>query len=402
MKIKLKKTIFVTAFGLSIAIAGLSPFNIDAAEDNSEKLVKSLIVDINEKDWDGFSKLWNSSEREYYDKYFADSLNKDGVKQINSIKLEKIYKVYSEDASPCLLVDEYPILETSKKIDTYIISVDCDVEFENNYFYNGINYFLVAVAEENGLMKISQFNRPSVQLINKYVTDSVTSYDEVAGINVLENAENGLAINADNEILEQGFETLSIRNDSLMNKNVAVALNASDSTSSWPMLGYYSNYSYPTTIRVKSYGTVNFEKYCKDVFPNEWMGSWHPQSLNAGAFCVRMVGWYHTLNPVSSTGAYDVTTRTQNYVRNSAYSTTSYIIDSTYRYIMVNSSDKIFFAEYGQGPVNERGRRGGGKLLQYGSKLLAEDGYMYNEILNYYYSGSKHSIGNVRIIKYNG
>ncbi|SET33449.1 SpoIID/LytB domain-containing protein [[Clostridium] polysaccharolyticum] len=168
------------------------------------------------------------------------------------------------------------------------------------------------------------------------------------------------------------------------------------------MLDYYGRYSYPTRIFVKGYGYVGFETYCKDVLPNEWIPSWHVQSLNAGAFCVRMVGWYHTINPASPSGAYDVSSGTQCYIKGSAQTSTSRAIDDTYRYIMVNSSDKIFFAEYGQGTSGEISKRSGGKLLQYGSQALAKKGYLYNDILNYYYGGSVHSYGNIRILKYFG
>jgi hypothetical protein len=143
-----------------------------------------------------------------------------GVKQIESIKLIDTYKVSQEDAQTSLLFDEYPILSSSGEIDTYIISVDCSVTVENNYFYNGLNYFFVALIEEDGVKKIAQFNRPSHDLIQKYIIGSISSkdedyIDEISAINVIEKAEKGLLVNAENEIIDKNFRTYRFLNNAL-------------------------------------------------------------------------------------------------------------------------------------------------------------------------------------------
>lgn len=61
----------------------------------------------------------------------------------------------------------------------------------------------------------------------------------------------------------------------------------------------------------------------------------------------------------------------------------------------------MFFPEYGRGTLGQKGTRGSGRLLQYGSKKLAEEGYTYRKILDYYYSASACSVGNIKIITLN-
>lgn len=66
--------------------------------------------------------------------------------------------------------------------------------------------------------------------------------DELAGINVLENADAGLIINADGKILENGFETVQAYDEEGIMPLYSELQEA--------ILNKYTNYSYPTTITV--------------------------------------------------------------------------------------------------------------------------------------------------------
>ena len=64
-------------------------------------------------------------------------------------------------------------------------------------------------------MKIVQFNRPSSAVLDDIVVPTLSSsggsYEsEIAGINVIEQAENGLVVNAREDILTDGFDTKSV------------------------------------------------------------------------------------------------------------------------------------------------------------------------------------------------
>lgn len=67
---------------------------------------------------------------------------------------------------------------------------------------------------------------------------------------------------------------------------------------------------------------------------------------------------------------------------------------------MANSTCNLFFPEYARGVKGDKGVKASGKLKQYGTLALAQDGYVYRNILNYYYSGSSYSDGDVVLFSY--
>lgn len=374
----------------SIAWASeLEPYLFDV--NKAEKVVVELFDAADRQDWNRFTELMCSSEQEYYEYYFSNTELQNGIKQVESGILLNAYFVENDLAENEWLVQEYPVLSSSKEIYSFVVEVDCEVNKENKYFINGINYFLVVLAVENDALKVVQFNRPSMELISTIVEPELSEqsmeYDEqMAGIEVLEYAERGLVVNAEKEILSDGFEVIGSAD-----KDGA-------SLFSFDIINHYSTYHYPSKIDVlmndtKNGGdgtikTVNFTSYMKNTLPNEWYGSWHTESLKAGAYCVKMVGIYRSIKPVNSSGGYDVTQYTQKYIPDTRYSTTDAAIDSIINRGMSTSSGRLFFPEYAAGTRGSTGTRGCGQLKQWGSQLLATQGYSYDYILNYYYKGS--------------
>lgn len=370
---------------------------------DAKHVIELMIDSINANDWSQYISLMCSEEREYFEYYFATPSLTDGVKQITTIELIDIYDVPKDEVQNELLYEEYAILETSDAIFPYICEVDCIVSEENQFFYNGINYFLIVLAEENGEIKVAQFNRPSTDLLSRNVVakqdkNSDIYLDEQKGIAVLSFAERGLVVNAENEILTEGFEVMHAESDAVMTL-------AADP----PVLSHYSTYSYPQTIKVKldqtgngQIVTVAFSDYLKNVLPNEWIPSWSSEALKAGAYCVKMVGVYRSISPMSSSGGYNLTQSTQMYRPGSTtYTSTSNMIDAIKNTGMADSAGKIFFPRYVAGTSGVRGQQGGGVVSQYGTQKLASEGFTYKQILNYYYSGSEFSSGDVSFFGYN-
>lgn len=92
---------------------------------------------------------------------------------------------------------------------------------------------------------------------------------------------------------------------------------------------------------------------------------------------------------------------TQMYKPNSSYASTSKAIDSINNSGMADSSGKLFFPWYAAGTSGSRGTKGSGILQQRGTqKLASTDGYSCRQILNYYYSGSDYSSGDVSLFGY--
>ena len=96
----------------------------------------------------------------------------------------------------------------------------------------------------------------------------------------------------------------------------------------------------PNTIRVGlvSAGTVvtvPFKDYVRDTLPNEWVPSWRPAALQAGAVAVKQYAWYYAMNTghggTIGGQCYDVTDTiaSQVYKHNSRKASTDAAVEAT-------------------------------------------------------------------------
>jgi hypothetical protein len=162
-----------------------------------------------------------------------------------------------------------------------------------------------------------------------------------------------------------------------------------------------TNTTPPTHIRVYrvSLGrvdTVEFRNYVKHVLPNEWIASWHGQSLRAGAMASKTYGWYRTMSAKYPGSGYDTkdTTADQVYNPNVSYASTNSAIDDTWNYRLVRNG-AIFQTQYCAGTYNGSRTSGqcsekhgfpvGNYASQWGSKYLADRGSSWQSILTFYY-----------------
>ena len=368
----------------------------------SEAVIVELVNAIDQNDWDRFTELYNSDSQMMYEQYFADDTSTNGVKQVEQMRLVGLFDVESEMHSSMLLTKEYPILLEATEIDSYLLVCDCHVNKENEFFYEGINYFLIVLVEELGEMKVVQFNRPETEMVESVLTatpamaessENISVEDLLKGLNVLQMADYGIVVNGEGE---------SVYNNS---ENEVIAPVASG-TSDFPILepGSWTNRQ-PQYITVKMNKTypgesirmdIPFDEYIKDTLPNEWIASWEMVSLKVGALCVKMVGWYRTVRPYDSTTGAHVSQYTQNYVPYTNHTRTDEAVDSQNALMMVNSDYKMFYPEYAAGTNCQAGNRASGQLKQRGSQYLAStQNYTVQEILDYYYKGSHFSDSNI-------
>lgn len=408
---RLKYLMCFIIIGCFLYVSSEKCFCEELEDEKGEYVIKEMVEAIQEKRWTDFTELMCASEQEFYNNYFADLDAGNGIKQIENAVIVDLWDVNLDIVKNEILEDEYPILKSTSEKQAYILGLDCEVNRETKYFFNGINYFLIILArDDKGDLKIVQFNRPSMDVLNEISSYNITANDKLYkekmnGISVIEEAENGRIINADGEVIKCDFEIIDAYIIPFTEEGISVAASG---TTDFPNLGEYTNYSYPITISVKMNKTgnneivkVDFNTYIKNTLPNEWYSSWNPESLKAGAYCVKMVGWYRTIRPVSSAGGYDVSQGTQKYVPNSSAYTTDNAVDSISGSGIANSDNQIFFPEYAAGTKGEPGTMHGGQLKQWGSQFLAEEwGYTYVGILNYYYMKSNYSSSYIKYFTY--
>lgn len=137
--------------------------------------------------------------------------------------------------------------------------------------------------------------------------------------------------------------------------------------------------------------TVGFQEYCTDVLPNEWMPSWSPEALQAGAIAVKMFAWYCTLHPTTESGwTYDVdnTTNFQEYKYMSGTPFTNQEIRQTWNLAFVPPDGEIIQLEYRAGWLDTANWSfvGTNIMSQWGSQYLGATAKLtYPQILNRYY-----------------
>ncbi len=167
------------------------------------------------------------------------------------------------------------------------------------------------------------------------------------------------------------------------------------------MMGGSSQTNPPSVIRVYRTGSgavdvVDFNFYVKHVLPNEWVAGWPAESLRSGAMAAKAYGWYWTIAQ-KWPGPYDVkdSTADQVYNPNVSYASTDAAVDATWTY-KITRNGLIFPAMYCAGAYNGSQTSGqcsalygwtpGTYMSQNGSHYLADQGYSWQSILNFYYS----------------
>jgi peptidoglycan hydrolase-like amidase len=135
---------------------------------------------------------------------------------------------------------------------------------------------------------------------------------------------------------------------------------------------------------------VPFIQYCQDVLPNEWVPSWEPEALKAGAMAIKMFAWYHHLHPITIDGfTFDVdnTTNFQTFRYWSRQPDTNRAVLSIRKFAYCKPNGEIIELNYRAGVPNDPNwqYRNAQKMAQWGSQYWAERGRNYVQILQFYY-----------------
>lgn len=180
-------------------------------------------------------------------------------------------------------------------------------------------------------------------------------------------------------------------------------LRAVAATKSQGCTGFSSQATPPNTIRVlheadDTISVVPFRDYVKNVVPNEWIPSWHTESLRTAAMAVKTYAWWwadhSSANRNNSGQCFDVgdTVNYQVYKPGTNYPATDAAVDDTWS-VVAHMNGSVFDAEYRAYLVQTQEACGAGtaqqpgKLSQWGSQACAADGETYRQILSLYYPG---------------
>ncbi len=132
---------------------------------------------------------------------------------------------------------------------------------------------------------------------------------------------------------------------------------------------------------------MDFKQYVKNVLPNEWVASWQPEALRAGAMAVKTFAWVKVLTQVRAPYGADILDNTcdQYYVPSSEQASTSAAVDDTWNYMM-HRDGQLFHIFY----LNTRARCDTSPnqpcMPQWGTQEDALEGYDWQWMLYHYYA----------------
>jgi hypothetical protein len=140
--------------------------------------------------------------------------------------------------------------------------------------------------------------------------------------------------------------------------------------------------------------TVNFKDYVKRVLPNEWISTWQPESLKAGAMAAKHYGWRkamvgarHYLKNMHNLDKYpDIVDNTcdQVYFPNSGKASTDAAVEAIWNYKMTKDN-KLFSNFYLATESQCSSSPYQPCMPQWGTQYRAQEGKTWQEIVQQYY-----------------
>lgn len=399
-------------FSAVLAVAMLvgmmsNAFAATAYCENTDEVVSQYVAALNENDWNTIIEM--SPEEDYQENiaFYCNENNENnsiGFLSIREASLSTIIELESSNLCDYTNADYYFTKYGALKL--YLVGLELSVSNESKYFYNGVNFFLVTLGQEDGRWKVVLFSQAPASVIEENMSTAqvfadddnhVDSSDVSKALEIIRARYQGIILDGEGNVIGTNIATT---------EEIAEEKGA-DFANSMVSAQANTDLTRPSTIAVYRTSTgkiepVEFYKYCKNVLPNEWIGSWNAESLKAGAQAVKFVAWYRVYNAKYPGKGYDVkdSTADQVYKENTEYSTCTDAINAVGGIGMLSSSGELFYPSYRAGTSGSAGTQSGGTMSQYGSQYLAKQGYTYDEILSYYYSYSNVSSGAITTFSY--
>jgi len=355
--------------------------------DNQESMVIDTFINcIDEHDYKSIVQFYVQNKVAEMREFLDENTNREnhiGIFNVISAKLIECAKVQYIDVD-AMLYDEYV-----SEPDVYVIGLDVNVYEDTKYFYQGINYFLVAFVNENGEQKISEMisiAEPQ-ELLAKGYSFSV-KYN--VAINVMNERKNGNYVNGN------GKKYDSINGD----------VHSSSNKLSFGILAVKNKRTVPTDsteVRYKdSKGKINnikFHDYCVGVLAGELRGAtFDGEVRKAQAIAIKTFTWHYVIVPQNPTLGYDLTYASQSYVPDkvSENAKVQKDYDSVKDVWMESYGGAIFAAYYKKGKYEDQSSlKNGGEFKQEGARWLYKNkvATTYKALLKYYYDDSSASTG---------
>lgn len=151
------------------------PFVYANNEISSEIIIKEFAQDVDDEEWNQLTDLYSSVEKDEVSKFFNSSENDAeniGYFSIDDFDLVRYDKIDEDDLPKFADIEKYKeSIYGNKEFVRYRIMVDIECKEESQFFYNGLNYFLVALVNEDNDWKIAEFSA-ALPSLTDYVSKS--------------------------------------------------------------------------------------------------------------------------------------------------------------------------------------------------------------------------------------
>ena len=344
------------------------PLKVSASEHvDDASLITDYYTYLQEGDLDDFLSTLGSEYATVMESYINNIYyrqNNLGIYNIKSINNVSIMQEVNTDLY-------LPIIEEceGEDISVYLVRANLDIHEENEFYFEGNNYHLFFVGTIDGARKIVAYRMPLPQTIEECVdlndasTYSIERFGEC----------------------ESPYSTSCSYN----------TLPSSITVARWK----YGN---------GAIESVNFLKYVKTVACAEI--GYVDKNINyhyAGILAVRNYAWYKILTADSNAsyhvtdtnltnGIYTASYQVYNpdtYWNNSTWQTMYNRVDAIWNRNFLNSDYNFFLSWYTS--ASGLGGQHSGRMNLNKADELANEGKTYEEILNYFYSNSDNSSGNL-------
>jgi hypothetical protein len=364
-----------------------STFNSESAQSTVQQYFNS----INNKDWNTYVSLQLNQYQNDLKDYFSNDNNAsgDGLLGVESVKIKEIKSLPDAALKNIVNISDYE--NSYGNIYSFLVGATYKVKHESKYYLNGTTFSLIIVGQEDGISKILLDMDAPLEILepNGY---GFNDSDEKAALKVIDARYKGIYDNLNGVQLGTNIKN-GIQYQAIM----------SDAVSDTTPPGYPSEPSTISIYHLRSssdpyYHTITTSSfdvnYVEDVLGNEWLNSWNTNALQAGAEAIKEYGWYSILHPKAPAKTYgaDVvdSTADQVYILNShtSYSNCTAAVIDQQNWSIANSSEAIFNAQYLAGTSGQIGTANSGVVSQNGTEVLATEGNLPDQILNYYYGES--------------
>lgn len=184
----------------------------DVSAQNAQDTIREYIEALDNNDWGKIITLSPDCDYQenisfYYSKENAE--NGVGFHTITSAKLVTAIELDNQDLLDYTNANDY--FDTYNALKLYLVGVDMLANKESKYFYNGVNFFLVTLGQENGVWKVVLFSQAPATVIESATPIStpisdegsyVNSADIEKALNIIRSRYEGVILGSEGRVIE--------------------------------------------------------------------------------------------------------------------------------------------------------------------------------------------------------